>query len=171
MLRRAAAYLSQAQLPGKGSTARERTRRRRRPDQGAGGGDVSGAQSPPPALLRVARLPGYRRRAGPGAQGGRDLRRPSTTRSSATGSCLTRPATRDSRWPCVPPPMHRHRGQAVPSLFDPICGIKSVPFGARQECPLPADDVWVGGQMRFKPGAAITRQTNGPHNLGHALWS
>jgi hypothetical protein len=141
------------------------------PGSGAGGGDVSGAQSPPPALLRVARLPGYRRRVGPGAPGGRDLRRPSTTRSSATGSCLTRPATRDSRWPCVPPQMHRHRGRAVPRLFDPICGIKSVPFGARQECRLPADDVWFGGQMRVKPGTAITRQTNGPHNLGHALWS
>ena len=50
VLRRAAAYLSQSNLPGKALPARERARRRRDPR----GGDVSGTQARPPALLPVA---------------------------------------------------------------------------------------------------------------------
>jgi transposase-like protein len=47
VLRRAAAYLSQANLPGKALPARERARRRRHPRRG----DVPGPQARPPALL------------------------------------------------------------------------------------------------------------------------
>lgn len=50
VLRRAAAYLSQANLPGKALPARDGARRRRDP----GDGDVSGAQALPPALLPLA---------------------------------------------------------------------------------------------------------------------
>ena len=50
VLRRAAAYLSQSNLPGKALPARERARRRRNPR----GGDVSGSQASPSALLPLA---------------------------------------------------------------------------------------------------------------------
>lgn len=53
VLRRAAAYLSQAQLPGKALPARDRAGRC--PDPGAGRGRVPGPQAAPPALLRLAR--------------------------------------------------------------------------------------------------------------------
>ena len=50
VLRRAAAYLSQANLPSKALPARERARRRRDPR----GGVVPGLEALPPALLPVA---------------------------------------------------------------------------------------------------------------------
>ncbi|BDB41009.1 hypothetical protein Mkiyose1665_29860 [Mycobacterium kiyosense] len=50
VLRRAAAYLSQANLPGKALPAREGARRRRDPRRG----DVAGTQARPPALLPLA---------------------------------------------------------------------------------------------------------------------
>ncbi len=50
VLRRAAAYLSQANLPSKALPARERARRRRDPRRGV----VPGLEALPPALLPVA---------------------------------------------------------------------------------------------------------------------
>ncbi len=55
VLRRAAAYLSQANLPGKALPARERARRRRDPR----GGDVPGIADRSTALLPVACPPDH----------------------------------------------------------------------------------------------------------------
>ncbi|MGJ3225403.1 transposase [Micromonospora aurantiaca (nom. illeg.)] len=57
VLRRAAAYLSQAHLPGKALPARERAGRRRGPR----GGDVPGVEDRSSAVLPVACPPGHRR--------------------------------------------------------------------------------------------------------------
>ncbi|MEV7458143.1 transposase [Pseudarthrobacter sp. NPDC092200] len=56
VLRRAAAYPSQANLPGKVLPARDKARRRRDPCDG----DVPGAQALPPALLPMAGRPHHR---------------------------------------------------------------------------------------------------------------
>ena len=73
VLRRAAAYLSQSNLPGKGFTPREGARRRRNPR----GGDVPGPQARPPALLPLAGQPRDQRRVPRGVSRQRAVRRPS----------------------------------------------------------------------------------------------
>lgn len=69
VLRRAAAYLSQANLPGKALPARERARRR----QDSGRGRVPGTGACPPALLPVASPTGDRDRDHRGPPGERAL--------------------------------------------------------------------------------------------------
>lgn len=71
VLRRAAAYLSQANLPGKALPARERVGRRR----GIRRGDVSGTEDRSPALLPVARRPDHAQRGGGGVSRERLVRR------------------------------------------------------------------------------------------------
>lgn len=73
MLRRAAAYLSQSNLPGNDVPARELAGCRRHPR----GGRVSGAQAPPSALLPMAGPAGHRYRTGRGIRDQRGLRRAS----------------------------------------------------------------------------------------------
>ncbi|CAM3126163.1 hypothetical protein SKPI104516_19440 [Skermania piniformis] len=73
VLRRAAAYLSQANLPGKDLPARERARHRR----GTRRGVVPGVDALPPALLPVARRPGHRRRTDRSVSGEHAVRRSS----------------------------------------------------------------------------------------------
>lgn len=97
VLRRAAAYLSQAHLSGKALPAREPAGRRRDPR----GADVPGVEDRSPALLPwladLSPAPSKWRRVGP--------TRCSTPivmiRSSAAGSWFTRLAMRGSRWPTV----------------------------------------------------------------------
>lgn len=69
VLRRAATYLSQANLPGKALPARERARRRQ--DSGRGRGRVPGTGACPPALLPVASPTGDRGRDHRGPPGER----------------------------------------------------------------------------------------------------
>ncbi|MBA8992030.1 transposase-like protein [Curtobacterium pusillum] len=71
VLRRAAAYLSQANLPGKGSTRSERARCGRDPRRG----DVPGVAACPPALLPMAGEPDPAKRGGARASGERAVRR------------------------------------------------------------------------------------------------
>ena len=74
VLRRAAAYLSQAKPADQlCPPARKRARRRRDPR----GGDVSGIEALPPALLPVAGIASPRSRRRPGVPGPCALRRPS----------------------------------------------------------------------------------------------
>jgi len=72
VLRRAAAYLSQANLPENDVPARNGARRCRDPCDG----DVSGAQALPPALLPVAGDPHHAGRGGGGVSCERAVRRP-----------------------------------------------------------------------------------------------
>jgi putative transposase len=71
VLRRAAAYVSQAHLPGKALPAGERAGRRRDPR----GGDVPGVGHRSPALLPVAGPTCHQRRGGGGVPGQRVVRR------------------------------------------------------------------------------------------------
>ena len=130
VLRRAAAYLSQANLPGKGGTARERARRGRHRCHGG----VPGTWNSSPALLPVAQEPGHRDRIGRGVPGQRPVRR--TPR---------RPRIR------IPLPGRRSRGRGredVPAdcLADLLC--RRLDQRHQQEGPGSAPQSWPSGSRR-----------------------
>ncbi len=140
VLRRAAAYLSLANLPRKGLPARERAPRRRDP----GRGDVPGTQARPPALTAAggptpSPTPNSSRRIGP-----THCSTPTTMiPSSATAIWSSRPATPVSRW------RSGRRGGAAPGTSCGACSARNAARTASrtrlQQCETMEVGPWLTG--------------------------